>query len=376
MPPAAPAIVKVDASTLAVSDIAVGKFLQAGARTEMVSYAMSGQADYLFWQICPEQPSADSTATCVATDTQPCAPGGACIQNVTSFNKILFPNMFAGNVMISLKACVDPDHALNANVTCGPYANLLYNSDYINTQVAALFGKRTDLLTALNSAGAEEQTAYMNYAGDLQVCMTSDAANAAYYESKIQVIDMLIKGVFWNAFIWAPKQLLTEIANTSVGQQLISGAQSTLSTATQTFNNVANTFCNSGTTTEVNQTCVNNLKNSTNMTQAQKDAFCPGQTTQSGPLPIATFCSIVGTLAGSIKMMAESMNPMQSVAVLSDAISTISNPEASVSQLCLAEEKFAPISQGINEKIAALTQQLIDTDNQLRALGELPALPQ
>lgn len=363
-------IVKVDASKLRISEVSVGKMTEGGKRSEVVNFTTWGQGDYVHWQICPEDPPNDGVVNCVPSDTQACGLGGACVQNVTSYNKILFPHLYAGNVSISMKFCVDPERAMDSKVVCGDSTVYPYNSRAVNADVQALFLKRQGLLDAINKIGVEKRQDYQNYANDLQDCLDSSKQNEAYYQSKIQTINQLIKGVFWNMFIWAPKSVWKAMQETENGSKLTQGLTSALSATKDAFSDMGKKFCDLGATQATDESCLSNLKDAkASMTQAQIDAFCSaGLKREKG---MDGFCKLMGTLGDTVSTMIQSADPMQSFSVLSDAIHTVSDPSGSVAKQCTAEEKFAKVSQGSDMNLSALGQQLSEVNAQLRALGEL-----
>jgi len=361
---------KVDASKLEVINPRIGKLLEGGTRKEIVDFAISGTATYAQWQLCPQEASSDASAkTCVETESQACGPGGACIQNVTPYNKILFPHLYAGAVLFSIRACVESANAVDPSKPCGPYKTIPYNSNYNNLEVNRLFRQRQDILDSLNKYGEEMQQLYVLYKGDLMQCLQFDAAHAAYYEGKINAISGLIEGVFFKMFIWAPETLLNELQKTSVGGALIGGAKSALNKVGDQIGKLKDSFCAIGETTSIDTTCMAALKDSNSTsTTTEKDAFCQGTPKKGG---IGKFCETVGMIAKMGGGMLSAMNPAESIAVLSNSIHTISDPEHAVSMQCRAEQKLSTSSQAINQAISVLTMQLVECNNKLRALGEL-----
>lgn len=362
-------IPKVDGSKLRVFSPVVSKMTEGGNRSDVLAFSASGQAQYVLWKLCPEEDTVQ-TATCVETDSQSCGAGGACVQNVTPYNRVLFPRLFAGKVTISLKACVDPESAIDPEKACGESTDIEYDSHYNNTEVQGLFAKRQGYLDALTRLGEEKRKLYFDYKGDLVDCMKFDMKNEAFYRSKIAAVDGLINGVFFKMFTWGPKKLIEELNKTSVGHTLIEGAKSAVGAVKDTFKKVADGFCKLGETTGTDTACLTNLKDSnTTMTQTEQNEYCKNAKPNKGA--VGSFCGMVGTLVNAAAGMLSSMNPAESIAVLSDAIHNAINPEAAVSRTCLAEQKFAKGSEQIDKNAVVLTDQLIEVNNKLRALGEL-----
>lgn len=367
--PAPTPVSKVDATKLTIMNLTIGKLAMGGTRSEVVSFSASGQTQYVLWQLCPEEASA-GTSTCVATDSQACGLGGACVQNVTPYNKILFPRLFAGKVTFSIKACVDPSSALDPNQPCGAFTDLEYDSHVSNTEVTSLFAKRQGIIDALNTLGEQIRKIYVNYEGDLKQCMEHDQKNAAFYQSKIAAVHGLIDGVFWRLFTWGPKALIEEMEKSSVGQGILNAAKSVAGGIKHSIGKATDAFCAIGETTGIDTTCMSYLKDSAStMTQTQQEALCQNAKADKGAA--GKFCGIVSMVGHALGGLAAAMNPAESIAILSDAIHNVIDPGASVSITCHAEQNMAKTLQAANENAAVLTQQLIEVDNKLRDLGEL-----
>lgn len=356
---------KVDAKNLRVLNISVGKMVEDGKRGELISYALAGAADYVSWTICPEE---ETNQTCTSTDSQSCSVGGSCVQNVTPYNKIILPNMFAGKILISLQACVEPEKAKDASQLCGKVESLEYNSHYTDLETATLFQRRQNLIAAINAKGDAKRKAFVDYQNDLLDCLQNNAAVEALLRSKIAVIDQIIKGVFFKMFLWAPTKVAQEMQKTQAGAALISGAKNTVDYGLDKLNEAKNKICAVSDSNVVDQGCVQDLKDKkSTMSDAEKNQFC----TSIKPGVLQNVCGMIGTMAEGVVGMAKGMNPMQSIAILSDAIHTLSDPEHSVSRACLADEKFAKISQAIDSDVSLSGEQLLDVDNQLISKGEL-----
>lgn len=356
---------KVDSKNLRVLNLSVGKMVEDGKRGELISYALAGAADYVSWTICPEE---ETTQTCTRTDTQACSIGGACVQNVTPYNKVLIPNMFAGKILISLQACVEPEKALDPSKLCGQVESMEYNSHYTDLETATLFQRRQNLISSINAKGVEKKKAYVDYQNDLLDCIKNNAAVEALLRSKIAVIEQIIKGVFFKMFAWAPVKVAQEMQKTQAGSALIAGATNTVNYGVDKLTEAKDKVCSLSDSTMVDQSCMQDLKdkNST-MSDSEKAKFC----LSVQPGVVQNICGMIGTMAHGALDMLKMMNPMQSIAILSDAIHTLSDPEHSVSRACLADEKFSKISQTIDGEVSLSGEQLIDVDNQLISKGEL-----
>ncbi len=365
----APAPVQIDASKLVVSNVSIGPLLSGGSRAEVVNFVASGPTQYIQWKLCPEEQIVQANP-CVASSTQSCGLGGACVENVTPYNSIQFPHLFSGNVSLSLQACVQPSDALNPNQNCGPYTSIAYNSHVSNTQVTALFAKRQGILDELNRIGEQKKQLMINYRSDLIFCLQGDKKNAEFYEFKINVLDEIINDIFFKMWFWAPEALIKELDKIGAIHHVLEGVRSAMGSAKEAIIKTKNKICSATNTTGIDTNCMTALKDSNStMTLTQQQAYCRNSTpTVAG---IGSFCNMIGTLAHAIGGFVEMMNPATSLTVLADAVQTVMDPQSSVSRTCLAEQKLANSSQAIDQEVAALTQQLMSCDSQLRALGEL-----
>jgi hypothetical protein len=361
---------KIDGSKLAVRDITIGKLLEGGSRSEVANFSTSGDAEYVVWQLCPEEETIQTqTTSCVATDTQVCSTGGGCVQNVTPYNKIVFPHLFAGQVIFSIKACVDPENAIDPTQACGPFLDYPYNSHVTNTLVTGLFAKRQNLINALNRLGEAKKQLYFYYRADLMDCLTFDAKNAGVYQAKIQFVEQLVNGVFFRMFTWGPKELFEEMNKTEAGKVVLGGVDVAWTGVKKVVSHITDSICDIGATTGVDTSCLTQLKDSNStLTDQQQTDYCRNTTPSGGA---SSFCAMMAKLGHAMSGMAAAMSPAESIPVLIDALQTATDPENAVSRTCLAEQKLAKSSEQVDKDAVALTQQLIECGNQLRALGEL-----
>ena len=351
---------KVDGKSLKIFNLNVGKLSDSGVNSTVVSYAASGGTQYVLWKLCPEE-EVVKTETCIATEDQTCGFGGACVQNVTSYNKFILPMLYAGNVFLSVQACVEPDNAVNSQEACGPFTEMRYNSHINNTQVMALFAKREDIINALDRLGKEKMKLYSDYKGDLMSCLKNDAKNAEYYQVKIAVVDTLVNGLFFRWLTWPGDAL----AETTVGQVVWKGLKEHVY---EPIKEIVHKLCSVGDSANIDKACITKLNDSNStMTTEQKNAYC---TKGVDPGFIVSICGMLDKLGTALIGFASGMNPAVSIPTLTGAVQTLfsSNP---VPRQCHAEENLAKASEAIDKTAAGYSIQLIEIDNQLRSLGQL-----
>ncbi len=123
----------------------------------------------------------------------------------------------------------------------------------------------------------------------------------------------------------------------------------------------------------VDSECAKKLRDKNkDISDDQVNAYCKTSQSRTG---FGVMCDLAGKFASGMMGFVGGMNPVHSVAQLSDAIHTLTDPEHSASKKCLAEEKLAKSSETIDKASILLADKLQSTISQLQALGELSAPP-
>lgn len=360
---------QVDGSSLKLSNISIGN-LQSGGfkKQQIVNFSASAGTEYVEWKLCPQEESSENPPCSDAPDS-PCGPGGACAWNVTSYNKIIFPNLYAGRVVLSMRACVDPSNAVSPLEPCGKFFDTEHDSKITNKEVSGLFARRQVLLEAFHQIGKEKIQIFNEYKGDLLECMSFNAKNAALYQQKISFIEDVVNQVFFEMWLGPIGDAMDAFAESAIGKPLADG----IDAFGEAAGDLRDKFCALGSESKIDEDCIKNLGKIQEsaekpLTESEMNEYCTVGTEGGVAGKICSAIATVGNLAGGL---IEGLNPAEAIPALSNAIYTLSDPESSVSRDCLAEQKLSKQLEFIDKEAAILSDEFLKITNQLKDLGEL-----
>lgn len=349
---------KVDASTLKVFNLVAGRASEKGKRFDFLKYSASGEADYIFWEICPtalpEKPCDDGDSGC----------DNRCKKNITPYNMLIIPKLYNGDVNISVKACVDKKRSLSRE-SCGEESFITYNSKFEDTEVRALYNRKQTYLEQLKDLGKDKDTLFSDYKEDMDKCT---AHNKAYLKQKkdsmraVQFINDACDFVVDSAQ-YADKNFL--------GGTLTEGARGLkrgFNKATDAMGKMASMMC---TQDKVDVSCIEELNadDENKQTEEEKKATCTSKKSADFIGPMCNFAKIFGSqIKGMFFGMSDIRRPIQA---LSDAFTTIANPENSVARQCLGEQKLMKGLQGLFQAVNTKQSELQSVNDELKAKGEL-----
>ena len=98
-------------------------------------------------------------------------------------------------------------------------------------------------------------------------------------------------------------------------------------------------------------------------TQDEKEARCKVDGDRNG---MGKLCQFLGNAVGGYFT---GINPLNSLATLTNTIQDITNPEASVSKTCTAEQRLSTSLKAINKEIDDKVRQLKEAKEKLKQLG-------
>lgn len=403
-------LAKVDTEKLRVFNLSVGKMAEKGKKAEIISYSISGRADYAFWRICPME---QSFQECPAGVT--CAAGGECVENVTPYNRVVVPKTFEGKVLVSVKGCVEPDKATGSE-TCGPFADKEYQPGAIDSQLRTLYQRRLDVIKSLEKLGRDKYQIFVEYRDDLQFCLDHNADVEERLRTKIRIIDQLLKTpVNWfiegvkntggsidkvlegipgivvqgvkdaglytvDGLNWLGAQIRVDCDKAKVDQQCVKDLRDRGTTWTD---EQVNDYCTKKT---IDPECVADTKRRyKNWTQKKAEEHCTtydkreASEGDSGIIQgvdtvVGDICSFGQIILKTAKQFAAGANPVHSVGHFAEVTrnldTAINDPEKLATRKCQAEAVMAKKWEGFQQVLGREQQKLQEIDGQLEQLGE------
>ncbi|MBP6217365.1 MAG: hypothetical protein KA436_02120 [Oligoflexales bacterium] len=344
---------KYSASQLKVFDLVAAKSVEKDSQSFIVSFDVAGMTEYVDWTICPME---DTGQTCTdeAVKSGKCIPGrGECSSNVSNENKILVPNLFAGKILITAKACISQENAKVSGETCGEPKEIYFDSQVSNIKARTLLSQRSWLYDSLTKLEIQKFESYRTYQHDLEECIKFNAQAEEMIRSRIRVLDQYLR---------APLQWLSQADDFTygAGSTVLTGAKTVASTIVKPLQDMCGK-----TDKSVDSACVEELnRNEFKGTDEEKNEYCTKET-QSG---LAETCHIVSEgLMGFVT----GMNPMTSFQTLSGAIHDLTDPEHSVAKNCTAEQKLKAVQDPIQKEIQSKRKQVDDLNKTLKGMGFL-----
>lgn len=298
---------KIDASTLFISNLRVATFQNKKIINELVSYEADGRADYVSYKICPMDQKSDT-----------------CVENIYTMNKIILPYLLAGDVLISVKACIDPEKAKNSSISCGKPNEIVYNSRRRDSEIESIMLEKDRIMDGLKKLEEDFRSALENFTKEGYQCLKQDAAVQKNLESKIKFSEYILKAPF--GWMWESAK---SQANNAAGLVGLSGAME------EVGDGISKLFDEIG-------------------------EFLGDQCNALGE----EWCGILRTVKSFAGIMLEAFNPVHSIGTFSGAIHDLTaNPDSLVKRNCHAEENFQVREDTITQY----------WNNQLRRLQEIKA---
>jgi hypothetical protein len=184
---------KINPSSLKVYNLTVGNMRQASSLGQSLSFEVSGSADYIFWKFCPQEKTDQK-----CPENRECSEGGECIQNVTVYNRVTVPPLYAGDIFVSVRGCLEPEHSLNTKEPCGPWEVVRYNSKKSNDKVIALLNEKDKIIHDLGEIQRERLYVYRDFSQEGRECLKTNAKSVANLESRIRLAEEFLKApVTW-----------------------------------------------------------------------------------------------------------------------------------------------------------------------------------
>ncbi|MBI2603896.1 MAG: hypothetical protein HYW48_12660 [Deltaproteobacteria bacterium] len=389
---------KVDAAKLRIFNLSVGKLADKGKKAEIISYSISGKADYAFWRICPME---QTFQECPEGRTT-CSVGGECVENVTPYNRVVVPKLFEGKVLVSVKGCVEPDKATSREI-CGTFADKEYQPGTPDLKLRNLYQRRQDVIKALEKLGRDKYQIFVEYRDDLQFCLEHNADVEERLRAKIRIIDQLLKTPV-NWFIEGVKNTGQSIdkALDGIPGIVATGAEDAGKYTVDGLDWLGDQIDADCDKAKVNEQCVQDLKDrGTDWTEEQINEYCTKGTVDQDCVAdtqrrygswskkdvekhCTTYeqredawgdiCSFGGILKKTAKQFASAANPVHSVGHFAEVIrnldTAINDPEKLATRKCQAEVVMAKKWEGFQAVLGREQEKLQQIDAELETLGE------
>ena len=347
---------KLDATLLRVFDLSAGKASEGGSRAEVVRYSASGQTDYAEWTICPDTDS----SSCDGEDCEQ----SKCAKNITPYNLLIIPKLFAGEVTIGVRACVEPDKALQADKNCGEWEYINYDSKVVDRQVRELFEQRQRILEELEKLQGADNVLFDNYYEDNRVCLKNQADFQQQLKQRLQVARAL--DASFDKFMQFAGRVDNSLGN--LGAKAYDGLKSVADKASDALKKITKKICRKD---SVDQDCLANLGiQGSTMSDADKQEYCRSDESQGG---------VVGFICDFSQIFSEQMSTMfkgmvdirYPINVVSKAVTTLQNPNDAVSRQCIGEQKLIKGLEGVLQDVDKQQQLLRGVEADLKQRGEL-----
>lgn len=285
-----------------------------------MEFNVLGGNDYVKYEICPLQIT-DQTCTPSASTT--CSPaGGECNVDYTSFNRLLLPPIY-GRISLRLQGCVSPERSINGT-TCGAFSDpKVIDFQQIDSNIAKLLIRKEQLIDQITAYEDKKFEVFYDFKRDAEVCLERARTAEDGLRAKLTIINSIIR---------VPARTFKEaIAAVEAGDQAATDGAITGA--------VGDVFKDLGATIGVVCNSAGGVK-----------MVCDG-------------------VAG-MKEMANMMNPLIALAMLSNNIHDVMHPEAAVTQDCSkVEDDMSTRLVAIRKQVLLLQSDLKGVFAQLKAAG-------
>ena len=365
-----PVLKKVEGKDLKVFSISLTPLLNGNKYGFSLGYNPDGKAEYVDYMICPLE---DTGAKC--PENAPCAAGGKCFNQLTSYNRVRLPVLYKGEVLVKVKACVSRERALGAE-NCGEEATKTYNSGAYDPQIASLRWNAERVKQQLRALiQTEYVTAMKEFVSEAQACDVGSAANREYLNAKVRVVQQ---------FVYAPESYAAQ-AGINIGDAVLGekgGEQffGQIGEIGESFNRTTQDICRElGKSTIIHKDkaiCETVDKGRKECLEAGLLSKAECERKNHPHNCSFDLCSVLEFGAMFAKGMVMQFDPAIPIGTISNTLNdaiegTWGDRKKLVAKACAAEDNFDLKSQAITDKIEKATKELKAIREQLEAKGAL-----
>lgn len=186
--------VKYDAAKLTVFNLRIATQQLSLTKGLNLSYDPDGRADYIEYMVCP---LAATGKTC-NKEVLDCSAGGECFTGLTVYNRVRIAQLFPGQALFKVKACVEQDHAQGSE-TCGPWEEKTFDTGAYDPRVASLLSQAQSIKEDLGNLVAHDyRNALITFEKEAKACDKLDASVKRVLDSKVKVVEQfLLAPISW-----------------------------------------------------------------------------------------------------------------------------------------------------------------------------------
>jgi hypothetical protein len=170
---------KVDPKELRIFALRAGSLEDKRTLHEVVSYEVSGKADYVYYKICPKD-----------------GQNKECVENIYTMDRLILPVLLAGTIQISVRACVDEERALDPKGNCGPWEEKLHDTHRYSPEVGVLLQEKDRIIQRLRVIETDYRAALIAFQKESKECVDRDAGAQKLLDSKLKFIDLVLEAPF------------------------------------------------------------------------------------------------------------------------------------------------------------------------------------